>query len=61
MQIAEIKKGDVVTDGAQYFKVHKVNRVTVIVERENGYRLTAYPHVFKLKVDAALFRCGAVQ
>lgn len=58
MKIEEIKQNDVLVNvdenGAGYFRVLKVNRVTVDVRGENGNRVRAYPHIFDRKVDYAV-------
>jgi hypothetical protein len=55
MKITDIKPGDVLVNvdknGAGYFKVLKVNRVTVDVRGENGNEVRAYPFIFDRKVD----------
>ncbi len=54
MKIGDIKAGDVLVNvdenGAGFYRVEKVNRVTVNVVSENGNRLRAYPHIFDRKV-----------
>lgn len=55
MKIAEIKPDDVLVNvdenGAGYYRVLKVNRVTIDVRSENGNKVRAYPHIFDRKVD----------
>lgn len=55
MLISDIKDGDVLcsTDenGTGYFKVQKVNRITVDVIGENGNNVRAYPVIFDRKVN----------
>lgn len=55
MKIEDIKRDDVLVNvdarGAGYYKVVKVNRVTVDVRGENGNVVRAYPHMFNRKVD----------
>ena len=54
MKIAEIKPNDVLVSvdetGAGFYRVLKVNRVTVDVTSENGNKVRAYPHIFDRKV-----------
>ena len=54
MKIEDIKAGDVLVsvdeNGAGYYKVAKVNRVTVDVVGENGNRARARPALFDRKV-----------
>lgn len=54
MKIEEITKGDILcsTDsrGTGYFRVDKVNRVTIDVTGENGNHVRAYPFIFERKV-----------
>lgn len=60
MKIQDIAKGDtlVSTDsrGTGYYKVEKVNRVTVDVIGENGNKVRAYPLIFDRKVTYAVER-----
>ena len=55
MKIADIKKGDTLVNvdknGAGYYRVLKVNQVTVDVVGENGNKVRAYPNMFDRKVD----------
>lgn len=54
MKLADIRVGDVLVNvdenGAGYYKVVKVNRITVDVLGENGNRVRAYPAIFDRKV-----------
>ena len=54
MRITDIKKDDVLvsTDkhGTGYYRVLKVNRVTIDVRGENGNTVRAYPVIFDRKV-----------
>ena len=54
MQIEAIKAGDVLVsvdeNGAGYYKVKKVNRVTVDVVSENGNAVRTHPAIFDRKV-----------
>lgn len=65
MKIEDIKAGDVLcsTDrhGTGYYKVIKVNRVTVDLQSENGNKVRAYPHIFERKVTypVAAFEASA--
>ena len=58
MKIAEIEKGDTLVSvdkhGAGYYRVVKVNRVTVDVVHENGAKVRAYPVHFDRKVNYAV-------
>ena len=53
MKIADIKPTDVLVDtdqrGTGYYRVVKVNRVTITVETEQRRIIKAYPHVFDRK------------
>lgn len=55
MKISEIEPNDVLVNvdkhGAGYYRVLKVNRVTIDVRGENGNKVRAYPHIFDRKVD----------
>lgn len=65
MNIEQISKNDVLcsTDenGTGYYKVVKVNRMTVDVISENGNRVRAYPVIFDRKITypVAAFSEGA--
>lgn len=54
MQIEDIKPNDVLVSvdkhGTGYYRVLKVNRVTVDVRAENGNEVRCYPHIFDRKV-----------
>lgn len=54
MKIEDIRKGDTLVNvdknGAGYYRVVKVNRVTATVRSENGNEFKAYPHVFDRKI-----------
>jgi hypothetical protein len=54
MDRADIKPGDVLVSvdsrGAGYYKVVKINRVTVDVVAENGNTVRAYPSAFSRKI-----------
>ena len=54
MNIQDIQKGDVLVSvdrtGCGYYRVVKVNRVTVDVIGENGNPVRAYPMIFDRKV-----------
>lgn len=54
MKIEDMKTGDVLVsvdkNGAGYYKVAKVNRVTVDVISENGNRVRSYPATFDRRV-----------
>lgn len=55
MKITDIKPNDVLvsTDehGTGYYLVQKVNKVTVVVETEQGRVIRAYPHIFDRKAQ----------
>ncbi len=55
MKITDLKPEDVVVNvdknGAGYYRVLKINRVTVDVRGENGNVIRTYPHLFDRKVD----------
>lgn len=55
MKIDQIKKGQILVsvdkNGAGYYKVEKVNRVTIDVTSENGNKVRAYPIMFDRAVD----------
>lgn len=55
MKIEHIKPNDVLVsvdeNGAGYYRVLKINRITIDVRCENGTKVRAYPHVFDRKVD----------
>ena len=55
MKITDIKVGDVLvsTDehGTGYYRVLKVNRVTIDVRGENGNTVRAYPAIFDRRID----------
>lgn len=54
MRIEDIKVGDVLANvdqrGCGYYKVLKVNRVTVDVQSENGNTNRCYPNIFNRKI-----------
>ena len=56
MKIGDINKGDVLVrvdkDGSGYYRVLKINRVTVTVKTEQGETIKAYPHFFDGKTTA---------
>jgi hypothetical protein len=51
MQITDIKRNEILVKGADYFRVLKVNRVTVDVVGQNGNKVRAYPHIFDRRAD----------
>lgn len=55
MKIGDIKPNDVLTNfdknGTGYYRVVKVNRITIDVVGENGNRVRAYPHFFERKLS----------
>lgn len=55
MKIQDIKPGDVLVNvdknGAGYYRVLKVNRITIDVRGENGNECRAYPCIFDRKID----------
>ncbi len=55
MNIEDLKRGDVVcsTDsrGTGYYRVLKVNKITVDVVGENGNKVRSYPAMFDRKID----------
>lgn len=55
VKIEDIKQGDVLVNvdenGAGYYRVMKVNKVTVDVVGENGNRSRSYPNIFDRKID----------
>lgn len=66
MRIADIQKGDVLVHvdkhGAGFYRVVKINRITVDVIGENGNRVRAYPHLFDRKVaDIAALEAEGIQ
>lgn len=66
MKIADIQKGDVLVNvdknGAGYYRVVKVNRVSVDVVGETGNKFRAYPHIFDRKVsDVTSLRAEGVR
>jgi hypothetical protein len=54
MRIEDISPGDVLVsvdeNGAGYYRVLKVNRVTIDAIGENGIKLRSRPHLFDRKV-----------
>jgi hypothetical protein len=54
MKIDDIKCGDVLVNtdenGSGYFRVLKVNRITIDVRGENGNKVRAYPNIFDRKI-----------
>jgi hypothetical protein len=58
MKIADVKVDDVLVNvdenGAGYYRVLKVNRVTIDVRCENGVKVRAYPHIFNFKANNPL-------
>lgn len=55
MKIEDLKQGDVLVsvdeNGAGYYRVTKVNRVTVDVMAENGNAARCRPHLFDRKIN----------
>jgi hypothetical protein len=55
MKIEDIKPNDVLVsvdkNGAGYYRVLKVNRVTVDAQAENGNQVRAYPEIFDRKIN----------
>jgi len=55
MRIEDIKANDVLVgvdeNGAGYYRVLKVSRVTIRVRGENGNEFRAYPTIFNRKID----------
>ena len=55
MKISEILPNDVLVSvgahGAGYYRVIKVNKITVDVVGENGNKVRAYPAIFDRKIN----------
>ena len=51
----QIKVGDVLCsvdeNGCGYYRVLKVNRLTIDVQGENGNKMRSYPSMFDRKID----------
>ena len=62
MKIQDIKSGDILvhvdSNGAGYYKVVKVNRVTVDVLGENGIKVRCYPVLFDRKITYPVHTFG---